>query len=90
MFLVMDSASEVIAAVSCGEEYTLSNSGRYSVKTVNHGGWSQEIHFTLSLNSPTAELAANAGSKLLEVKIQPSADGGATLTGVKIYKVRYR
>jgi len=86
MYIVKNSAEEIIAAVSCGDEYTLSKSGRYYVYAINHAGKSSEITFVLSLVSPTAAFTENAGSKRLELRVEPSADGGANITDIKIYK----
>ncbi|GHV00919.1 hypothetical protein FACS1894211_09550 [Clostridia bacterium] len=86
MYIIRDTLGGVIATLSHGDGYVLSKSGRFTVQAINHGGLSLETTFVLSLDYPTITFRENGDAKRLEIRIEPSTDGGATLSETRIYK----
>lgn len=86
MFYVKDSNGEVIAALSLGDEFQISASGRYVVQAVNHFGLTTELQVYISLDTPTISFAENAAKKQMTVTVKPSKDEYAKLQSITVYK----
>lgn len=86
MFIVKDADGKTLAALSIGEEFALTCSGKYIIQAVNHFGLTEELCIYISLDTPKIEFAENEDSKMLTVILNPSSDNYADLTSLTIYK----
>lgn len=86
MFTVKDAAGKTLAALSLGEEYEITHSGKYVIQAVNHFGLTQEITVHLSLDVPKITFEEDTENKNLILKLTPSGDEYAELTSITIYK----
>lgn len=86
MFSVYDENGNLLGHFSLGETYTLTASGTYTVKSVNHAGVSKEFKLIISRNAPKVEIAENADKKQLNIEIVESEDDESHIQTLEIYK----
>ena len=86
MFSVYDEEGVLLGHFSLGETFTLTESGIYTVESVNHAGVSKEFNLIISRNAPKVEITENAEDKQLIVEIVKSADDESHIQTLEIYK----
>ena len=86
MFSVYDENGDLLGHFSIGETFTLTESGTYTVESVNHAGVSKEFNLIISRNAPKVEITENAEDKQLIVEIVKSADDESHIQTLEIYK----
>jgi len=86
MFSVYDENGDLLGHFSIGETYTLTASGTYTVKSVNHAGVSKEFNLIISRNAPKVEITESAENKQLTIEIVKSADDESHIQTLEIYK----
>lgn len=86
MFAVYDENGKLLGHFSLGETYTLTASGTYTVKSVNHAGVSKEFKLIISRNTPKVEIKENTDNKQLVIDIIASADDESHIQTLEIYK----
>ena len=86
MFSVYDEEGVLLGHFSLGETFTLTESGTYTVKSVNHAGVSKEFSLIISRNAPKVEIKENADEKKLNIEIIKSADDESHIQTLEIYK----
>ena len=86
MFSVYDEEGVLLGHFSLGETFTLTESGTYTVKSVNHAGVSEEFCLIISRNAPKVEIKENADEKKLNIEIIKSADDESHIQTLEIYK----
>ena len=85
MFQVYDNNQEMIGAFSLGEVFNLKESGIYSVKSINHFGFSEPFNFVLSLSSPQIDFTVNPTNSVLEIHITESENSFSKMETLDIY-----
>lgn len=86
MFDVYAEDGSLLARLSLGQEFALDGSGRYTVRSVNHFGYSEEFALFISLDAPEIGFAANETEKRLEITVTLSEDAYSHLQTLEIYK----
>ena len=86
MFSVYDENGDLLGHFSIGETYTLTASGTYTVKSVNHAGVSKEFNLIISRNAPKVEITESAENKQLIIEIVKSVDDESHIQTLEIYK----
>ncbi len=86
MFSVYDKNEELLGNFSLEDAYTIEESGRYTVKAVNHYGESQVFSFVVSRNAPTIAMNVNETEKKLEISIAESIDAESNIKTLELYK----
>lgn len=86
MYVVYDGDGELLGKFLAGEVYSIEKSGRYSVQTINHFGFSETFDFVISLDSPETTIIENVLDKKLEIKISESKDMDSHIQTLEIYK----
>lgn len=86
MFSVYDENGDLLGHFSIGETYTLTASGTYTVKSVNHAGVSKEFELIISRNAPKVEITESAENKQLIIEIVKSVDDESHIQTLEIYK----
>lgn len=86
MFSVYDENGHLLGHFSIGETYTLTASGTYTVKSVNHAGESEEFELIISRNAPKVEITESAENKQLTIEIVKSVDDESHIQTLEIYK----
>ncbi len=86
MFSVYDKNEELLGNFSLEDTYTIEESGRYTVKAVNHYGGSQVFSFVVSRNAPTIAMNVNETEKKLEISIVESIDAESNIKTMELYK----
>ena len=86
MFSVYDEEGVLLGHFSLGETFTLTESGIYTVESVNHAGVSKEFNLIISRNAPKVEITESAENKQLIVEIVKSADDESHIQTLEIYK----
>lgn len=86
MFDVYAEDGSLLARLSLGQQFTLDGSGRYTVRSVNHFGYSEEFALFISLDAPEIGFAANEAEKRLEITVTLSEDAYSHLQTLEIYK----
>lgn len=86
MFNVYDENDELLGNFSLGETFTLSESGSYTVESVNHFGTSETFEIIISRDAPKVVITENADEKKLEINITASSDKESHIQTLEIYK----
>ena len=86
MFSVYDENGDLLGHFSIGETYTLTASGTYTVRSVNHAGVSKEFNLIISRNAPKVEITESAENKQLIIEIVKSVDDESHIQTLEIYK----
>ena len=86
MFSVYDEDGNLLGHFSIGETFTLTESGTYTVESVNHAGVSEEFNLIISRNAPKVEISENADDKQLIIEIIKSEDDESHIQTLEIYK----
>ena len=86
MFSVYDENGDLLGHFSIGETYTLTASGTYTVKSVNHAGVSKEFNLIISRNAPKVEITESAENKQLTIEIVKSVDDESHIQTLEVYK----
>lgn len=86
VFYVYDGNGKVVGQFGREQVCTLTESGSYTVKAVNHAGTSDMFRFQISRNAPKAEIAENAEKKQLIISVTESVDSESHIQSVTIYK----
>ena len=86
MFSVYDENGDLLGNFSIGEIFTLTESGTYTVVSVNHAGESEEFNLIISRNAPKVEITENAETKQLTIEIVKSVDDESHIQTLEIYK----
>lgn len=86
MFSVYDENGDLLGHFSLGETYTLTASGTYTVKSVNHAGVSEEFKLIISRDAPKVDMTENTEKKQLNIEIVKSSDDESHIQTVEIYK----
>lgn len=84
MTIIYNGSGEIVTMLNEGEEYILSEPGKYVVRTVNHFGH-QDYVFYISDNAATIEATADDISKRLNVTISPSPDRDVYVTAIMVW-----
>ncbi len=86
MFSVYDEEGNLLGHFSIGETFILTESGTYTVESVNHAGVSEEFNLIISRNAPKVEISENTDDKQLIIEIIKSADDESHIQTLEIYK----
>lgn len=86
MFRVYDEDNELLAILSVGETYKLTESGSYTVIAVNHAGDSKSFEIIISRNAPSVSIVEDENNKKLNITVTPSADKESHLQTLEIQK----
>ncbi len=86
MFTVYDEHGELMGYYHLGDICTVTESGTYTVKAVNHFGTTDVFKMIISRNAPTVELKENVEGKKLDLTITPSVDKESTIQTLEIYE----
>ena len=86
MFSVYDENDDLLGHFSIGETFTLTESGTYTVKSVNHAGVSEKFELIISRNAPKVEITESAENKQLTIEIVKSVDDESHIQTLEIYK----
>ena len=86
MFSVYDEEGILLGHFSIGETFTLTESGTYTVESVNHAGVSEEFNLIISRNAPKVEIRENTDDKQLIIEIIKSVDKESHIQTLEIYK----
>lgn len=86
MFRIVDKSGNIIAIRSAGETYMITESGEYSVISVNHAGDSQPLKLVVSRNAPAVDMTADAEEKRLIITVTPSKDRESHIQSIEILK----
>ena len=86
MFSVYDENGDLLGHFSIGETFTLTESGTYTVESVNHAGVSDEFNLIISRNAPKVEITESAENKQLTIEIVKSEDDECHIQTLEIYK----
>lgn len=86
MFSVYDEEGNLLGHFSIGETFTLTESGTYTVESVNHAGVSEEFKLIISRNAPKVEISENTDDKQLIIEIIKSVDKESHIQTLEIYK----
>ena len=86
MFSVYDENGDLLGHFSIGETFTLTESGTYTVESVNHAGVSEVFELIISRNAPKVEITENAEDKQLTIEIIKSVDDESHIQTLEIYK----
>lgn len=86
MFSVYDENGDLLGHFSLGETYTLTASGTYTVRSVNHAGKSEEFKLIISRDAPKVDRTDNTEKKQLNIEIVKSSDDESHIQTVEIYK----
>jgi len=86
MFLVYDEEGELLGKMLKSETFTLDESGKYTVKSVNHSGESEEFQLIISQDEPSVSMIDDILDKKLNVKVQESGDAHSHIQTLEVYK----
>ena len=86
MFSVYDEEGNLLGHFSIGETFILTESGTYTVESVNHAGVSEEFNLIISRNAPKVEISENTDDKQLIIEIIKSVDDESHIQTLEIYK----
>ena len=86
MFSVYDEEGNLLGHFSIGETFILTESGTYTVESVNHAGVSEEFNLIISRNAPKVEISENTDDKQLIIEIIKSVDNESHIQTLEIYK----
>ena len=86
MFSVYDEDGNLLGHFSIGETFTLTESGTYTVESVNHAGVSEEFNLIISRNAPKVKISENADDKQLIIEVIKSEDDESHIQTLEIYK----
>lgn len=86
VFYVYDGNGKLVGQFGREQVCTLTDSGSYTVKAVNHAGTSNVFRFQISRNAPKAEIIENAEKKQLIISITESVDSESHIQTVAVYK----
>ncbi|MBQ8848742.1 MAG: hypothetical protein IJ011_04905 [Clostridia bacterium] len=86
MFRILDENGNIVAIRSVGESYTITESGSYTVISINHAGDSQPLKLVISRNAPTVDMNADDGEKRLIITVTPSKDRESHIQSIEILK----
>lgn len=86
MFNVYDENGDLLGSYSLDEVCVLTESGSYTVQSVNHAGVSEIFNMVISRNVPQVAITENVEDKKLEVVITPSEDDESHIQTLEIYK----
>ena len=86
MFSVYDENGELIGNYHLDDVVELTKSGGYTVVAINHYGVSETFSLIISVSPPGIVFEENETEKRLDVIITESADSGANVQTLEIYK----
>ena len=86
MFSAYDENHRLIGHFSIGEILSITESGTYSIVSVNHAGYSSQFKFCISLNAPKVEILNNTENKILDIIIIESEDAESNIQTLEILK----
>ena len=86
MFSAYDENYRLIGHFSIGEILSITESGTYSIVSVNHAGYSSQFKLCISLNAPKLEVVENTENKQLNIIISKSEDKESNIQTLEIYK----
>lgn len=86
MFRIYNENDELIAILSAGESYLITESGSYTVIAVNHAGDSEVFEIIVSRNAPSVSVVEDETNKKLNITVTPSEDKESTLQTLEIQK----
>ena len=86
MFSIYDEDGELIGHFSIDDVHTLTESGSYTVVSVNHAGKSEVFNLVISRNAPKVEVNDNEEKKQLNITIVESVDNESHLQTLEIHK----
>ena len=86
MFSAYDETHRLIGHFSIGEILSITESGTYSIVSVNHAGYSSQFKFCISLNAPKVEILNNTENKILDIIIIESEDAESNIQTLEILK----
>lgn len=84
MFRVYNGEGTLLGCFGLDESFPITESGTYSVVSVNHFGESEPFRVILSLNAPTIRFEEDAEAETLRISVQGSSDAGAILQSIQI------
>ncbi len=86
MFVMYNEEGELLGKVKMGDSFEITESGKYTVQSINHYGYSEEFNLIISNDAPSSKLNANAVDKRLEIDITESVDKDSHIQTLEIYK----
>ena len=86
MFRVFNQYGELIGNYHLGDVVDLTESGRYTVVSINHFGQSKTFTLVISRFSPEASFEEDTENKRLELTIKESSDLESHIQTLEIYK----
>lgn len=85
MFTVYNEYGKVMSHNKLDESFTISDNGRYTVRSVNHYGFSDDFEIVISKDAPKISMVEN-NSKQLRVYISESANADSHIQMLEVYK----
>lgn len=86
MFNVFDEHEELMGNFNVDDEFTISESGTYTVVAVNHFGMTETFTLIISRDAPKVNITENTEDKKLEISITDSIDDESQIATLEIYK----
>lgn len=86
MFNVFDEHEELMGNFNVDDEFTISESGTYTVVAVNHFGMTETFTLIISRDAPKVNITENTEDKKLEISIKDSIDDESQIATLEIYK----
>ena len=86
MLYVLDDKEKMIGVVGVGEWLNISESGTYTIVSVNHNGESEPLKIIISRKSPTVNFSDNVEEKRLDIEITESDDIYSHIQEIEILK----
>ena len=86
MFNVFDEHEELMGNFNVDDEFTISESGTYTVVAVNHFGMKETFTLIISRDAPKVNITENTEDKKLEISITDSIDDESQIATLEIYK----
>ena len=86
MFIVYDENDKILGKFLASETYSIEESGKYSVETINHFGVSQRFKIVISENAPSVKVSPNEVDKKLLIDVTESIDADSNIQTLEIYK----
>ncbi len=86
MFLVYDEEGQLLGKVLKSDRFEIDESGRYTVRSINHFGLSETFELVISKDAPTSTLMENSVDKRLEIVIESSQDKDSHIQTLEIYE----
>ncbi len=86
MFVIYNEEGELLGKVLKSDSFEINESGRYTVQSINHFGFSEEFELVISKEAPSSTLTENTVDKRLEIVISGSKDKDSHIQTLEIYE----